>query len=115
MLDLDASRIYSCSILPELPGCAGFQPAPGATSGLLNQEEAMDATPACMMMWFSAFPRLLPLIPPVPFSHTGRRGRLGVLMPETENGTQGLPQKPHPVSLRASDAKPACAERELQR
>ena len=35
-------------------------------------------------------------------------------MPETENGRQGLPQKPPPVSLRASDAKPACAERELQ-
>ena len=140
MLDLDTSRIYSCSILPELPGCAGlrpacgatgerldiarerrpsagcagFQPAPGATSGLLNQEEAMDATPARMMMWFAAFPRLLPLIPPAPFSHTGRRGRLGVLMAETENGRQGLPQKPPPVSLRASDAKPACAERELQ-
>jgi hypothetical protein len=112
----------------------------------------MDATPARMMMWFAAFPRLLPLIPPAPFSHTGRRGRLGVLMaetengrqglakkstpvsippapfshtgrrgrlgvlmPETENGRQGLPQKPPPVSLRASDAKPACAERELQR
>jgi hypothetical protein len=75
----------------------------------------------------------LPLIPPAPFSHTGRRGRLGVLMaetgdgtqgrrrgrlgvlmPETENGRQGLPQKPPPVSLRASDAKPACAERELR-
>ena len=52
--------------------------------------------------------------PPAPFSHTGRRGRLGVLMPETENGRQGLPQKPPPVSLRASDAKPACAERELR-
>ncbi|WP_157040976.1 hypothetical protein [Roseiflexus sp. RS-1] len=50
MLDLDTSRIYSCSILPELPGCAGFQPASGATGGLLNQEEAMDATPARMMM-----------------------------------------------------------------
>jgi hypothetical protein len=35
-------------------------------------------------------------------------------MPETENGRQGLPQKPPPVSLRASDAKPACAERELR-
>jgi hypothetical protein len=47
-------------------------------------------------------------------THTGRRGRLGVLMPETEDGRQGLPQKPPPVSLRASDAKPACAERELR-
>jgi hypothetical protein len=50
----------------------------------------MDATPACMMMWFSAFPRLLPLIPPAPFSHAGRRGSLGVLLPETGDGTQGL-------------------------
>ena len=33
---------------------------------------------------------LLPLIPPTPFSHTGRRGSLGVLMPETGEGTQGL-------------------------
>ena len=34
----------------------------------------------------------LPLIPPAPFSHTGRRGSLGVLMAETEDGTQGLPK-----------------------
>jgi hypothetical protein len=33
---------------------------------------------------------LLPLIPPTPFSHTGRRGSLGVLMPETGEGTQRL-------------------------
>jgi hypothetical protein len=35
----------------------------------------------------------LPLIPPIPFSHKGRRGRrgsLGVLMPETGDGAQGL-------------------------
>jgi len=38
----------------------------------------------------------LPLIPPAPFSHTGRRGRWGVLMPETEDGTQGLATAPHP-------------------
>jgi hypothetical protein len=49
-----------------------------------------------------------------PLNHKGRRGSSDVLMLETEDGTQGLPQKPHPVSLRASDAKPACAERELQ-
>ena len=48
---------------------------------------------------FAAFPRLLPLIPPTPFSHKGRRGSLGVLMPETEDGAQGLPQKPTPVSI----------------
>ena len=33
-----------------------------------------------------------------PFSHTGRRERLGVLMPETGDGTQELPKKPTPVS-----------------
>ena len=43
--------------------------------------------------------RFCPLIPPAPFSHKGRRGSLGVLMPETEDGTQGLPQQPSPVSL----------------
>jgi hypothetical protein len=48
---------------------------------------------------FAAFPRLLPLIPPAPFSHKGRKGSWGVLMPETEDGTQGLPQKPTPVSI----------------
>ncbi len=36
---------------------------------------------------------LLPLIPPTPFSHTGRRGSLGILMPETEDGTQGFAKK----------------------
>ena len=41
---------------------------------------------------------LLPLIPPAPFSHTGRRGSLGVLMPETGDVTQELPKKPTPVS-----------------
>jgi hypothetical protein len=40
----------------------------------------------------AAFLRLLPLIPPAPFSHTGRRGSLSVLMPETDDGTQGLPR-----------------------
>jgi hypothetical protein len=30
----------------------------------------------------------LPLIPPAPFSHKGRRGSLGVLMAEMGNGTQ---------------------------
>jgi hypothetical protein len=38
----------------------------------------------------------LPLIPPTPFSHKGRRGLLGVLMAETKDGTQGL-KKPTPV------------------
>ncbi len=36
----------------------------------------------------------LPLIPPTPFSHTGRRGSLGILMPETGDGMQRLAKKP---------------------
>ena len=39
----------------------------------------------------------LPLIPPAPFSHTGRRGILGVLMAEMGDGTQGLAKKSTPV------------------
>jgi|GEM_PF-4504854 hypothetical protein len=35
--------------------------------------------------------------PPAPFSPCGRRGSLSVLMPETEDGTQGLPQKLTPA------------------
>jgi hypothetical protein len=35
----------------------------------------------------------LPLIPPTPFSHKERRGILGVLMPETGDGTQGIAKK----------------------
>jgi len=40
---------------------------------------------------------LSPLIPPAPFSHKGRRGSLGVLMPETRDGTQRLSKKSPPV------------------
>ena len=35
-----------------------------------------------------------------PFSHKGRRGSLGVLMPETVDGTQGLAEKSTPVRQR---------------
>jgi len=42
----------------------------------------------------------LPLFPPTPFSHTGRRGSLGVLMAETGDGTQGLAKKSTPVRYR---------------
>jgi hypothetical protein len=42
---------------------------------------------------------LLPLIPPAPFSHTGRRGSLGVLMAETGDGAQGRAKTSTPVSL----------------
>jgi len=41
----------------------------------------------------------LPLIPPTPFSHKGRRGSLGVLMPETGDGTQGLAKTSTSVSI----------------
>jgi hypothetical protein len=44
----------------------------------------------------------LSLIPPAPFSHTGRRGSLGVLMPETGDVTQGLAKKSTPVSPRVA-------------
>jgi hypothetical protein len=39
---------------------------------------------------------LLPLIPPAPLLPQGEKGELGVLMPETGDGTQGLPKKPAP-------------------
>jgi hypothetical protein len=48
---------------------------------------------------------LLPLIPPAPFSHTGRRGSLGVLMPETGDVTQELPKKPTPVRVPVTGAR----------
>ena len=48
------------------------------------------------------FPRVFPLIPPTPFSHKGRRGILGFLMPKTGEGTQEFPPKPAPVSPRGS-------------
>ena len=58
-------------------------------------------------MRFAAFLCLLPLIPPAPFSHTGRRGSLGVLMAETGDGTQGLAEKPALVwRLRNKSALP---------
>jgi len=55
----------------------------------------------------------LPLIPPAPFSHKGRRGSLGILMAETGDGTQGLAKKSTPVSpsaggRRVDPARRAC-------
>ena len=49
-------------------------------------------------------------IPPLS-THKGSRGSLGVLMPETRDGTQQLPKKPTPVSPQAGDymAKTGCA------
>ena len=46
----------------------------------------------------------LPLIPPTPFSHKGRRESLGVLMPETGDGTQGLAKKIYPCEGAQSPA-----------
>jgi|GEM_PF-6220960 hypothetical protein len=40
--------------------------------------------------------RCCPSSPLPPFSPCGRRGELGVLMPATGDGTQGLPKKPAP-------------------
>ena len=47
----------------------------------------------------------LPLIPPTPFSHKGRRESLGVLMPETGDGTQGLAKKIYPCKGSQSPAR----------
>jgi hypothetical protein len=38
----------------------------------------------------------VPSSPLPPFSHKGRRGRLGILKPETSEGMQGLPKEPAP-------------------
>ena len=52
----------------------------------------------------------LPLIPPAPFSHTGRRGSLGVLMAETGDGTQGLAKTSTPVSIPPAPFQPTRGE-----
>jgi hypothetical protein len=43
---------------------------------------------------FSAFPCAFAPHPPCPLLPQGEKGESGVLMPETEDGTQGLPKKP---------------------
>jgi hypothetical protein len=58
---------------------------------------------------------LLPLIPPAPFSHKGRRGSLGVLMAETGDGAQGLAKKPTPVSIPLAPFQPTQGEGEFGR
>jgi|GEM_PF-5737942 len=50
---------------------------------------------------------LLPLIPPTPFSHKGRRGSLGFRKPRMRKGMQGLPKKPTPVSTGRGDSQTA--------
>jgi len=42
------------------------------------------------MRSFSHSRARLPPSPPAPFAYEGRRGSLGVLMPETRDSTQGL-------------------------
>lgn len=46
--------------------------------------------------------RFCPLVPPAPFFHKGEGGILGVLMPETEDDTQGLPKKPTPSEKKSA-------------
>ena len=48
----------------------------------------------------------MPLFPPTPFSHTGRRWSLGVLKPKTSEGTQAPPKKP--ILVRCTSVPPAC-------
>ena len=48
----------------------------------------------------------LPLIPPTPFSHKGRRGSLGVLTAEMGDGAQELAKKPTLVSWGAQASPP---------
>ena len=63
----------------------------------------------------------LPLIAPTPFSHTGRRGSLGVLKPKAREEMQGLAKKPaagsgDALGARASGAHPAgCLQPEKER
>jgi hypothetical protein len=47
---------------------------------------------------FCILMRLCPSSPQLPFSHKGRRGILGVLMPETGDSTQGLAKKSTPIA-----------------
>jgi hypothetical protein len=48
-------------------------------------------------VWGALFPGVFNLSIRFNPATRGEKGRLGVLMPETEDGTQGLPQKPAPV------------------
>jgi hypothetical protein len=51
--------------------------------------------------------------PSSPLPHEGRRGRLGVLMPEMEDGTQGLPKKPAPVRVPHAPITGTCPDHVL--
>ena len=90
------ARLAGCS--PE-PGCAGFQPAFDATGGLLNQEEAMDATPARVMMWFSAFSCAFAPHPPCPLLPQGEKGESG--RPEAQNERRNARASKNPTPVRS--------------
>ena len=106
------TRVAPACRCPSLPGFTRVAPACRCSrilalkGGFLGRDER-----------FFAFRCVFAPHPPAPFSHTGRRGILGVLMPGTEDNTQGLPQKPTPVShlLRARASRlhypllPGCA------
>ena len=78
--------------------CAGQRPAHPARS---SSERPEHTEHDCA----------LPLIPPAPFSHTGRRGRLGVLKFEMGDGAQGLAENPAAGSGDALGARASGAHR----
>jgi hypothetical protein len=81
---------YAGTAYEDIPGASRLRGAAGGTLPL-SRVDFLGA-----MRDFLLSRALLPLIPPTPFSHKGRRGLLGVLMAETKDGTQGL-KKPTPV------------------
>ena len=87
------TRVAPACRCPSLPGFTRVAPACRCSrilalkGGFLGRDER-----------FFAFRCVFAPHPPAPFSHKERRGILGVLMPETGDGTQGPAQKPSPVS-----------------
>jgi hypothetical protein len=73
----------------DITGTWASRPRPPCGSGDLSRVDFLGD-----MGGFLHFRALLPLIPPPPFSHTGRRGSLGVLKPRMRKGMQGLPKNP---------------------
>jgi len=73
----------------DITGTWASRPRPPCGSGDLSRVDFLGE-----MGGFLHFRALLPLIPPPPFSHTGRRGSLGVLKPRMRKGMQGLPKNP---------------------